>query len=121
MVEGGQLIEVGKACLGVTAVQVLGELEHIVGVAALRTVDIVDEVGAGLLAGEMLAAAVATEGERALTSDDVPEESAGIVVGLVAAQFGYALKSHHLGHLRVGVHVVQAVEALRHRREQPAV
>ena len=87
MVERSQLIEIGESCLGVASVQVLGELEHIVGVAALRPVDIVDEIGASLFAGEMLSTAVATEGEGPLSCYNIPEESTGIVEGLVAAQF----------------------------------
>ena len=74
MVESGQLEVVGKAGVGTVAVQVLGELEHVVGVARLRSVDVVDEVGTGLAAGEVLPSAVAAEGQRALAGDDVPEK-----------------------------------------------
>ena len=121
MVEGGQLVVVGKAGLGVAPVQILGEFQHIVGIATLRSVDVVDKVHAGILAGEVLTAAVSAEGERPLTGDDIPEKSAGIMIGLVAAQFGDALKSHHFGHLCVGVHIVKIVLPLRHRGEQPAM
>ena len=121
MVERSQFVVVGKTCLGIAAVQVLGEFQHVVGVACLRTVDVVDEVGACLTAGEVLAATVPAEGKRALAGHDVPEILACRVVCLVAAQFGNALESHHLRHLSVGVHVVEAVLPLRHRREQTAV
>ena len=56
MVEGSQLVVVGIACLGIAAVQVFRQLQHVIGITGLRTVDIVDEVGAGFLAGEVLAA-----------------------------------------------------------------
>ena len=142
VVEGSQFVVVCIACLGVAAVQVFCQLEHVVGVAGLRTVDVVDEVHAGLLAGEVLAPAVATKGQRPFTSDDVPEETGGFVVrlgirratdslpvlgnstgleGIKVGQLGYTLKAHYLGHLRVGVHVVEAVLTLRHWCEQPAV
>ena len=121
MVKRCQLIEVGKACLGVAAVQVLGQLQHVVGVARLRTVNVVDEVLTSLLAGEMFAARVAAESQRALSRHDVPEVGTGGVVSLVATQFGNALKTDDLRHLRVGMHVVQAVAALHQRRQQPSV
>ena len=69
----------------------------------------------------MFTARVATKGQRAFARHDIPEESTGIVVCLVASQFGYALKAYHLRHLRVGVHVVQTVATLRQRGQQPAV
>ena len=63
MVERSQLIVVGIACLWIAAVHVLCQFQHVVGVARLRTVNVVDEVGACLTAWEVLAAAVASEGE----------------------------------------------------------
>ena len=56
VVEGSQLVVVGIACLGIAAVQVFRQLQHVIGVTGLRTVDIVDEVRAGFLTGEVLAA-----------------------------------------------------------------
>ena len=44
-----------------------------------------------------------------------------MVIALVATQFADTLKAHHLGHLCIGVHVVQVVHTLRHRGEQPTV
>ena len=43
------------------------------------------------------------------------------MVDLVAVEFGYSLESHDFGHLGVGMHVVEAVDALRQWGEQPAV
>ena len=63
MIEGGQLEEVGIACLRITAVQILRQLQHVVRVATLRSIDIRHEVLASLLAGEVLATAVAAEGQ----------------------------------------------------------
>ena len=121
MVERCQLIVVSIFCIRVSAVQVLCEFQHIVRVAALRSVDVVDEVGASLLAREMLASAVSSECERPLTSDHIPEERRSMVVALVAAQLGDTLESHGFRHLRVGVHVVEVVLPFRHRVEQPFV
>ena len=89
--------------------QILGKLQHVVGVAALGTIDVVDEVHAGILAGKVLATAVTAKGQRTLARHDVPEEGAGFVVGLVAREFGDTLESHHLRNLGVGVHIVEAV------------
>ena len=121
MVEQRQLIVVGIAGLRVTVVQQLRQLQHVVGVTGLGAVDVVDEVHTGILAGEMLAARVAAEGQRALPCDDVPEELGCFVVALIARMVADALEPHYLGHLRVGVHVVQTVHALHHRSEQPTM
>ena len=121
VVERGQLKIVGIAGLRVAAVQRLRQLQHIVGVASLWAVDVVDEVHAGFLAGEMLTTAVAAESQRALASHHVPEELCGLVVGLVAGHLGYTLEAHHLWHLRVGVHIVEVVNMLCHRCQQTAV
>ena len=56
VVEGCQLVIVGIAGLRITAMHVLRQLQHIVGVAGLRSVNVVDEVHAGLFAGEVLTA-----------------------------------------------------------------
>ena len=121
MVKGSQFVEVGEACLGITAVQLLGEFQHVVRVTGLRAVDVVDEVLAGLLAGEVLTTAVATEGQRALARDDIPEIGAGRVIGLIAREFGNALKAHHLRHLGIGMQVVETVLPLGEGIQQPPV
>ena len=61
MIEHRQFVEIGKASLRITTMQILREFQHIVRVTALRTVDVVDKVLTGLLAGEMLTTAVTTE------------------------------------------------------------
>ena len=84
MVEGGQLIIVGKTGLWIAAVQFFRQFQHIIRVTGLRTIDIIDEVHTSLLAGEMLTTAVTTEGQRTFTRNDVPEVDTGVMVGLVA-------------------------------------
>ena len=90
----------------------------------------------------MLAAAVASKGQRTLPSDDVPEVVGSVVVGFEIGRATYRLpivgqpavlerikgrefadtfEAHHLGHLRVGMHIVEIVYTLRHRGEQSAV
>ena len=63
MIERCEFVEVGVASLGVAAVEVFGEFEHIVGIATFGAVDVVDEIGARLTTREVFAATVATEGE----------------------------------------------------------
>ena len=84
VVEGGQLVIIGKAGFRIPPVQFLCQFQHVIGVTGLRTVDVVDEVHAGILAGEMFTTAVTTEGQRALTRYDLPEINTGIVIGLIA-------------------------------------
>ena len=84
VVEGRQLVEVGITGLGIAAMQVLGQLQHVVGITTLRTVDVLDEVLTGFLAGEVLAAAVTTKGQRPFACHDVPEEGTGGMVCFVA-------------------------------------
>ena len=91
---------------------VLRQLQHIVGIAGLRAVDVVDEVDAGLLAGEVFTTRVAAKGERTLTRHDIPEEIGSVVITLITREFADSLKSHHLRHLGVGMHVVEIVLSL---------
>ena len=63
MVEGSQFVVVGIAGLRVATVHVFGKFQHIVGVARLRTINVIDEVRTGLLAGEVLPARVASKGQ----------------------------------------------------------
>ena len=63
MIEGGQLEEVGIACLRIATMQILCQLQHVVGVTALRAIDVCHKVLASLLAGEVLATAIASKGQ----------------------------------------------------------
>ena len=64
--------------------QLFRQLQHVVCVTRLRTVDILYEVLTGLLAGEVLTTRITTKGQCAFASHDVPEERCCIVVSLVA-------------------------------------
>ncbi len=98
--------------------QFLRQLQHIVRVARLRTVDVVDEVHAGILAGKVLTTAVTTESKRTFACHDVPEEISSAVVHLITSEFRDTLKPHHFRHLRVGVHIVEVIQPLRHGVQQ---
>ena len=63
MVEHRQLIEIGKACLWVTTMQILSQLHHVIGVTTLGAVDILHKVLAGLFAGEVLSTTVTAKGQ----------------------------------------------------------
>ena len=121
MVEHRQLVIVGKTSLRVTTMQFLSQFQHVVRVTALWAVDVVNEVLAGLLAGEVLTTTVTTKGQRTLTSDDIPEVGAGSVIRLVAREFSDTLKSHHLGHLGVGVQIVETILSLGEWIQQTTV
>ena len=43
------------------------------------------------------------------------------MISLIASQFGNTLKTNHLRHLRVGMHIVQTVATLHQRVEQTAM
>ena len=73
MVHHRLLIKVSIACLGITAVEILCQFQHIVGIASLRTIDIVDKIHAGIFGGEMLTTAVAAESQRSFSRDDIPK------------------------------------------------
>ena len=61
MIEGGQFEEVGITGLRITTMQILRQLQHVIGVTTLRTIDVIHEVLAGLLAGEVFTTTVTTE------------------------------------------------------------
>ena len=121
MIKRRQLVIVGKTSLRVPAVQFFRQFQHIISITGLRTIDVVDEVHAGLLAGEVLATTVATKGQRTLTRHDVPEIDTGIVIGLIAREFSDTFESYHLRHLGVGMHIVETVLSLRQWDQQPVM
>ena len=61
MVEGGQFEEIGITGLRITTMQIFRQLQHVVRVAPLRSIDIRHEVLTSLLAGEVLTTAVSSE------------------------------------------------------------
>ena len=121
MVEHSHLVVIGKACLWVATMQVLCQFHHIIGVTALRAVDVLNKVLTGLLTGEMLTTAVATKGQCTLTSYDIPEVSTSCVVSLIAPQLGYTFKTYHLRNLGVSMHIVENIATLHQRIKQSAM
>ena len=113
MVEHGSLVEVGIFSLGRNPEEILRELEHIVGVASLRTIVIVDEIYAGGSAREMLAAAVAAESQGAVLRDCLPEEAAGLGIVRASAKLADASETDRLRNLCIGVKIVQTVLVTR--------
>ena len=121
MVKHSHLVVIGKACLWVTTMQILCQFHHIIGVTTLWAVDVLHKVLTSLLAGEMLTTAVATKGQCALTSYDIPEVCTCCVVSLIATQLGYTFKTYHLRHLGVSMHIVENIATLHQRVKQSAM
>ena len=121
MVEHGTLIEVTIGGIGIGTVEELGQLEHIICVARLRSVDVVYIVDACLLGGEVFASAVSSDGKRAFLCNKIPEVLASLMPFGVAVQFGYTLKTNNLRYLCVGMHIVETVLMVLHRGEQLSV
>ena len=74
VVECGKLVVVGIPRFRITTVEVFCKFQHIVGVAALRTVNVVDEIHTSILGREMLTTAVPAKCKAALARYDIPEE-----------------------------------------------
>ena len=74
VVECGKLVVVGIPRFRITTVEVFCKFQHIVGVTALRTVNVVDEVHKSILGREMLTTAVSAKCKAALAGYDIPEE-----------------------------------------------
>ena len=121
MVKHCTLIEVTIGGIGIGTVEELGELEHIVCVARLWSVDVVHIVDACFLGGEVFASAVSSYGKRALLGDKIPEILACLMPFGVVVEFGYTLKTYHLWYLCIGMHIVETVLMVLHRGEQLSV
>ena len=80
VIEHRRLIEIAIHTLMVDTVQILGQLQHIIGITSLWSVDIVDIVYASFLSWEMLTTAVSTQSERTLASHYFPEILTGIMI-----------------------------------------
>jgi len=108
VVEHGVLVEVGITRVVSLVAEHLGELQHVVGVAAFGSVGIVDIPVAVAHREEMLVHAVASDTGGAVVGHVAPEvvgrESISRCGGVV---LGHTLKADILGHLGVGVPVVQ--------------
>ena len=102
------LIEVGIAGIVGAGGEQLAEFQHVIGVAALRTVGHVDIALSIRLRQEVLADAVATDADRTVLGHVLPKVlgSTQIVRG-GGILFADALEADVLRHLRVGMAVVE--------------
>ena len=121
MIEHSQLIEISKASLWIATMQILSQLKHIIGVTALWSVDILNEILASLLAGEVFTTAVATKGQRTFARNNIPEVCSSCVISLIATKFGYTLKTYNLRYLSIGVHIVETIATSHQWVEQSAM
>ena len=74
VVECGKLVVVGIPRFRVTAMEVFCQFQYIVGVAALRSVDVIDEIHASILGREVFTTAIPAKCKAALACYNVPEE-----------------------------------------------
>ena len=105
---------------GITAggIEHLGEPEHIVGVAGLRTL-LACKHGAEVVGRmEVLRDAVAAYADAAVIYHRLPEEGGGIAPLPIAFDVSYAFVAYNLGYLGVGVHSGKTVLRLEQRLEQ---
>lgn len=109
MVHHGLLIKVSIACLRITAMQVFGQFQHIVGIAGLRFINVVDKVHTGIFGREVLTTAVAAESQCTLSGDDVPEEGGSRMIHLITTYFSDTLKAHHFRYLGIGMQIVETI------------
>ena len=77
VIEEGVLVVIHVGGIRLLAVKRLGELEHVVGVAGLRTAVVGDQLAHVLRVGEMLVDAVAAVDPGAVFHDGLPEERGG--------------------------------------------
>ena len=118
MVAQGALVEIDVGGLRPGGEKLLGEAQHVVGVAGLRSLAVLEHAAEVLRVVEMLGHAVAAEGDRALPRHVLPEEAGGRVAPRVAAQRGDALEADDLRDLGVGVFPGEAILALGQRLQQ---
>ena len=118
MVEHRCLIKVAIHAIVLHSVQILSKLQHIIRIARLRTIDVVDIVYASFLSREVLTTTVSAQSERTLASHYFPEILAGIVILHIMSQLSDALIADNLRNLRVGMHIVKTILAILHRSKQ---
>ena len=121
MVEHRSLVKVAIHAIRFYSVQILGKLQHIISIARLRSIDVVDIVYAIFLSREVLTPAVTSQSQRTLTCHNFPEILAGIVILHIMSQLSDALIADNLRNLRIGMHIVKAVLAVFQRNEQHSV
>ncbi len=103
VVPGGVFIEIGILRLVRLVEKHLGELQHVVGVARLGTIEVVDVVlciGGG---EEVLAHAVSADADGAVLRHVLPEVVGGSLIGGAGVFLIDALEAYVFGHLGVGV------------------
>ena len=121
MVEHRSLVKVAIHAIRLYSVQSLGKLQHIISIARLRSIDVVDIVYAIFLSREVLTPAVTSQSQRTLTCHNFPEILAGIVILHIMSQLSDALIADNLRNLRIGMHIVKTVLAVFQRNEQHSV
>ena len=121
MVEHRSLVKVAIHAIRLHSVQILGKLQHIISIARLRSIDVVDIVDAIFLSREVLTPAVTSQSQRTLTCHNFPEILAGIVILHIMGQLSDALIADNLRNLRIGMHIVKAVLAVFQRNKQHSV
>ena len=109
MVIQGAFVIAHIARIRVGQVQQPRELEHIVGIAGFRPLHVLDHRGEVFAAVEVLAHAVAADGDGALLHHFGPEVFRGVPPGFIAGELANALVADHLRDLRVGVQAGQFV------------
>ena len=117
----GSLIEVGIAGFGRHAKQALGKLEHIVGVARLRTFAVIDIALGIACRGKVLAAAVAAYRKRTVVYHCIPEKLGSLGIIGVIGNLGHTLETDHFWHLSIGMLVVKIVDSGKHAVVKPVM
>ena len=90
-----------------------GELEHVVGVAGLRSLAVLDQATEVRRSIEVFRDTVAAKGDAAVLDHGIPEESDTEILLLVAGQRGNLLQADDPLALRVRVAAGQFVLAVR--------
>ena len=121
VVPHGLLVEIGILGIAGAVEQHLRELQHVVGVARLRTIGLVDiaiAVGSG---EEVLVHRVATDADGAVGGHILPEVlGSGDIIGGSSVHLANTLHANELWHLGVGVLTieergVECLHAVEHR------
>ncbi len=103
------LVVIAVRTPGIAEEQQLGELEHIVGIAGLGPLHLVDHRRKIVGGVEVLLDAVAADGHRAMVMHGLPEELRGLLPVAPAGHVADAFEADHLRNLRVGVQAGELV------------
>ena len=108
------LVIIYIALVGIPSEKVLGELQHVVGVAGFgcrSTQPVVQFSGCT----EMLAVAVSTVDVSVVPDNCFPEERRYDRIPLASGYLVHACTTHHLGHLSIGMQSLKTVNAVCQR------